>query len=253
MSVSVLMYHHVLPGEGFLAISERQFRAQMAWLAEKGYRTLTAAQFLAFKRGEWRPPRRSVVLTFDDGWRDNHVFAAPILREYGLRAVLFVVTGWTEAASAAPAAFKPLDHRGCKSRLAEAPGAVVCSWDELAEMRDVFDIHSHTHTHREHHFGALSWEEDLARSRALIEQRLGETAPQLCWPRGRYDERSKAAALAAGYRALYTTRRGINRPDGDTAEIRRLAVKHSTHWLAKSLFLFSNDPLGRLYARLKPE
>ena len=92
MSVSVLMYHHVLRNGGFIASSVDEFRAQMSFLARDGYRTLSAAEFIAYKNGELKVPKKSVFITFDDGWKDNFIYAYPILHEFGLRATIFLVT-----------------------------------------------------------------------------------------------------------------------------------------------------------------
>ena len=99
MSVSVLMYHHVLKKGGFIASSVEDFASQMRFLAEAGYKTLSAAEFTLYKKGELAVPKKSVLITFDDGWKDNYVYAYPILREFGLRASIFLVTQWIERAS----------------------------------------------------------------------------------------------------------------------------------------------------------
>ena len=89
MSVSVLMYHHVLKRGGFIASSAEDFALQMRFLAEAGYKTLTMGEFIAYKKGQLAVPKKSVLITFDDGWKDNYVYAYPILREFGLRATIF--------------------------------------------------------------------------------------------------------------------------------------------------------------------
>ena len=247
------MYHHVLPRSGFIASSVEQFERQMRFLAEAGWHTPDSESFRRFKCGEITLPKRSVMLTFDDGWRDNFVYAYPILKRYGLRATLFVVTQWIEEASQHPETFEALSHSACKRTVPTHPGKVVLSWDELARMRDVFDIHSHTHTHRDGYFGPCDWDADLALSRERLRERLGIDSTHLCWPRGRYDDSLMKKALANGYNILYTTRRGINRDDGECREIRRLSAKKDHRWLKKNLEIFRRPLLGSLYARIKPE
>ncbi|WP_180996339.1 polysaccharide deacetylase family protein, partial [Campylobacter concisus] len=98
MSVTVLMYHHVLEKSGFIASSVDEFRSHMKFLAENGYKTLSINEFIAYKKGKLEVPKKSVCITFDDGWMDNYVYAYPIVKEFGLKANLFIVTGWIEAA-----------------------------------------------------------------------------------------------------------------------------------------------------------
>ncbi len=96
--VPVLMFHNVghppetdyLPGH--MKISEARLDRLLALLAASGYRTLTVAQMVdALDRGE--PTRDAVVLTFDDGYRDNHDRLLPLLARRGATATVFVQTG----------------------------------------------------------------------------------------------------------------------------------------------------------------
>lgn len=252
-SVPVLMYHHVLPKEGFIASSVENFEKQMRFLAEDGWTTLSAEAFYRFKRGEQKLPKKSLLITFDDGWRDNYIFAYPILKKYGLRATLFIVTEWIEEASKAPAAFEALSHGECKKRIKQSPASVVLSWDEIEAMQNVFDFHSHTHTHRDDYFGSCRWEEEFIRSKELLRSRLGIESRQLCWPRGNYTLELVDEAFKYGYDILYTTKRGVNLPNKKTKEIYRLAAKKDDRWLKKNLAIFSSPLLGMLYAKVKPE
>ncbi|MGP1449801.1 MAG: polysaccharide deacetylase family protein [Wolinella sp.] len=250
-SVPVLMYHHVLPSSGFIASSAEQFEAQMSYLAKKGYKCLSSDEFASFKLGNYEPPKRSVVITFDDGWRDNYVYAYPILKKYGLRAILFVVTEWIEEASRVEAEFEPLGHNDCKKNVSLSPRSVLLNWHELEAMRDVFDVHSHTHTHRDSYFPGVEWHEDFKISKNLLRERLGIETKQLCWPRGKYNEGLIRTAKTMGYEMLYTTERGVNLPDKNCDKIKRIAAKNGAFWLAKNLLIFSSAIFGSWYARQK--
>ncbi len=251
MSVPVLMYHHVLPSAGFIASSASEFEAQMRYLATHGWRALSMDEFLAWKKGELELPRKSVLITFDDGWRDNFVFAYPILKKYCLRATIFLVTGWIDAASEGKSEFAPLDHSAAKAAAPRDPRSVILNWDEVAAMSDICDFRSHTHTHGDDYFGSLAPLEDLSRCRETMKRRLGLDDTVLCWPRGKYDENRLKIALSLGYKAFFTTQRGVNKPDGDLSRIKRVAVKGGAGWLAKTLFIYSSDFWGEIYTKLK--
>ncbi len=253
MSVPILMYHHVLPTAGFISSSVAQFGEQMQWLVDHGWHTLDSATFRDYKLQRRPLPERSLLITFDDGWRDNLIYAYPILKALRLRATLFVVTGWIDAASAAAADYQPRQHKECKRLAPVAPRAVLLNWEELAAMQDVFDIHPHTHTHRDDYFGSLDWGEDLLRSRARIEAELGHRSTHLCWPRGVYAQEQLDLAQSIGFDMLYTTERGANVDDGDGRRLHRLAAKEGQRWLHRNLWIARHAPLARLYARFKPE
>jgi peptidoglycan/xylan/chitin deacetylase (PgdA/CDA1 family) len=96
--VPVLMFHNVghppqtdyLPGH--MKIGERRLARLLSLLAASGYRTMTVADMLAaFERDEL--PTDRVVLSFDDGYRDNHDVLLPLLEQHGATATVYVQTG----------------------------------------------------------------------------------------------------------------------------------------------------------------
>ncbi|RKY21501.1 MAG: hypothetical protein DRQ55_04195 [Planctomycetota bacterium] len=96
--VPVLMFHNVghpaatdyLPGH--MKISEARFERLLRFLKRAGYRTITLGQ-MAAELSEGRVPDDAVVLTFDDGYRDNHDLLLPLLQAYDATATVFVQTG----------------------------------------------------------------------------------------------------------------------------------------------------------------
>lgn len=255
MSVSVLMYHHILPESGFIASSVDEFYSQMKFLAQNGYKTLTSSEFLAYKKGEISLPKKSVFITFDDGWRDNFYYAYPILKEFGLRATIFLVTSWIEKASEQNAVkkidFVPLQHSKAKFSAGQSPASVFLNWGEIEKMSDVFNFHSHTHEHTDGYFGEFDFVDDLQICKNIIKIRLGFDDLHLCWPRGGYDSEKLNLAKGLGYEIFYTIKRGINKGDKNLDEIKRIAVKNGDKWLKKSLFIYQNDILGYLYSAIK--
>ena len=220
MSVTVLMYHHVLKKSGFIASGVDEFRDQMKFLAQNGYKSLSSAEFVAYKKGELSVPKKSVFITFDDGWKDNFVYAYPIIKEFNLKATIFLVAGWIEQASRKGGEFIELDHNEYKNAVPTRPEDVFLNYEEITKMKECFDFHSHTYT-------------------------------LLCWPRGKFNDELKNVAKSVGYEVFFTTKRGINKPDGVLDDIRRIAVKKDASWLKKTLFIYQNDFLGSLYSTLK--
>lgn len=272
--IPVLMYHHVSPKPGLVTVSPENFRAHMAWLAEHGWRSLTAAEFAACLAGA-PVPKRAVLITFDDGYLDNWVYAHPVLAEFGLHAVLFLITGWigegevrAHAGQGQPVPDVP-DHKGAMAagrawQDAADPvpldGAFL-RWSEVHAMREAgtFEFHSHTHSHtrwdktianQDARDRALG--DDLAASRATLAARLGDGSAHLCWPQGYYDAAYQRVAQAAGFRHLYTTEAGVARGDTDPARIPRIVVKDKpAGWFASRLRLYGHPLTAALYLGLK--
>lgn len=254
MSVPVLMYHHILSHDSFISSSVKNFEDQMRYLYENGWKTLTSDEFYQFKQGKLKVPKKSVLITFDDGWRDNFVYAYPILKKYNLKATLFIVTEWIEKAShSQECEYVEKKHSECKNLVSTNPRSVVCNWDELKLMKDVFDIHSHTHTHRDKYFSDITWREEFKESKKLIQENVGFKEHFLCWPRGIYDTGLIEEATNENFDILFTTKRGVNLPDNKMTEIKRIAVKKDARWLKKNLAIFSNNFLGYVYAKVKSQ
>lgn len=256
VAVPVLMYHHVLPQADGISIGVDLFRAQMGWLARRGWRALSAREFLDFKLGRHRPPPRSLLITFDDGWLDNYLYAFPILREFGLRALVFLVTGWVEARARG----QPLEAIGWASHreamaLARGPGSLSVLHPrqiEIMAASGLVEFHSHTHWHRPRLREAFDLEQDLALSQAFFQRHLGYRSEHLCWPWGESRPGDSDRARASGFPVCYTTANGVNLADGDTAGVRRFSVKNrGLPWLALKLALFRNPWLGRWYGAHK--
>jgi len=256
----VLMYHHVSPAPGLVTVSPENFRAQMSWLARHSYTGLSAQGLVDFLAGR-QVAEKSVVITFDDGWRDNWTHAHPVLKEFGLHALLFLVTGWVgEGATRGDA--PALGHRACKAAVAEGHGDdAVLRWSEVEAMEaaGTFETHSHTHSH-------TRWDktlpagpardqalaEDLAASRDTLATRLGRHDPHLCWPQGYYDADYIRVAQAAGFSHLYTTEHRVAEPGSDPLRIGRQVVKDKSGlWFGTRMALWRHPALAGFYEAVK--
>lgn len=95
LPIPVIMYHTV--GRviedwkwSFLTVPAETFSDHLKWLKKYGYRTVDVDELYAHVRGEHALPRRSVFLTFDDGYVDNWTYVAPLLERYGFKGTVFV-------------------------------------------------------------------------------------------------------------------------------------------------------------------
>lgn len=238
----------------------------MAYLARKKYHALAADEFLEFLQG-WRELQgRNVLITFDDGYLDNYVYAYPILKRYDLKATIFAITGLIGdgAARACLGMAKTLpatpDHRACKAAIAEGRAdEVMLRWPEIETMEasGALEIHSHTHTHQRwnelyadkaQRLEAL--QKDLTASRAMLKQRLGKESRHLCWPWGYFETEYQTIAAELGFQAQYATTKGINVVGGDIRQIPRIVIKEKTQgWLATRMWIYSHAFIGQLYSR----
>jgi peptidoglycan/xylan/chitin deacetylase (PgdA/CDA1 family) len=264
------MYHHVSPNPGLVTVSPETFRSQMETIAHAGYTTVSADDFLGFLLGQCSLPEKSVLVTFDDGYLDNYVHAYPVLRELGLKATIFAVTGWIgegparPCAGASPTLPSCPDHRSCTNAIMEnRADEVMVRWSEIEAMESsgAIEIHSHTHSHSRWDktiadIGArrAALANDLGQSREILHQRLGKEGRHLCWPQGYFDDDYIVVARELGFKALYTTRKHVNTRQTSPQDIGRLVTKDRVdNWLLQRLFIYSSPLLGRIYGTLRGE
>lgn len=265
-TVPVLMYHHVTPAGGMINATPQNFESQLQWLKKRGYQTLSSAQFAAHIDGKSPAPARSVLLTFDDGYLDNYVYAYPLLKKYGFTALIFLVTSWMQDGPPrrclGEGTVPDTPDHAQSMQLAKAGNfdAFALRWSEVERMQadGVCEFHSHTHTHtrwdktdfpRKNEHMAL----ELAQSRQVLQQRLGSVSEHFCWPQGYVDPDYQRLARQAGFRYLYTTQAfGQNKPGSDPGAIYRFAVRNTQGAsVGRRITVAAHPVIGPLFNRWK--
>lgn len=94
--IAVLGYHGILPKklntlEDGLIVDSETFEKQIKTLKNMGYKSMTLDEFYCWKIGECKKNRKSVLITFDDGYQNNYDYAFDILKKYDMSAVVFLV------------------------------------------------------------------------------------------------------------------------------------------------------------------
>jgi peptidoglycan/xylan/chitin deacetylase (PgdA/CDA1 family) len=209
-SYLVFYYHGVgksRPGQEHLHVRARRFERQLRLLALLGYRALSPEELFSFHANPAGTlPRRRFVVGADDGFRS----AAAALRRHGdLRPHLFVNT--SEIGGSAWWAFdEPL-----------------ATWEELDAFRAAGGIiASHCRSHpRLPELDTDLLGHELTDSLRELRERLPDVPPLLAYPHGLHDERVRAAAVAAGYLAAFTTKPGRNGAGTDPYCLRRIGLK----------------------------
>ena len=202
--IPILMYHKIgdpPPGSKLskLWVSTKKFRRQMAYLAEEGWHPITFKDLYAYWDKGTPLPTKPVILTFDDGYQNNYTEAFPILRDFGFRAVLYVVVqtvGWDNK----------WHDPASETRIP------MISWAQLKELQKAgWEIGSHTMNHpRLHKIEQKDVVIELEKSRAVIAEFLGETPDSFAYPYGAGEDlpRVVQAVKEAGYRTAVTVHAG---------------------------------------------
>ena len=96
--VSVLGYHDVgenLP-ETAMRIRTSKFRKQMEAIRQLGIKVISMEEFIAWKKNGTPIPAKSILITFDDGWKSNYTDAFPVLREYGFPYTIYLYKDYVD-------------------------------------------------------------------------------------------------------------------------------------------------------------
>lgn len=200
--ISILLYHQIaqVPKQYDplgLAVPPRLFEQQMAYLYRAGYRCLGLGEAVKYLRERKRQPRKSFVLTFDDGYQDLYYNVWPILDRFGFTATIFLVVG----------------RAGCESDWEGQRGpsaAPLLSWTEARELAHIgFAFGSHTLTHpRLTLLDDKQAVREIQHSKAIMEDHLGVKVELFSYPYANFDARIQDMVAESGYIAACGTDRG---------------------------------------------
>jgi peptidoglycan/xylan/chitin deacetylase (PgdA/CDA1 family) len=244
MRVPILMYHevtpHPAPAYRRYTITPEELGLQLDWLRERGYTTVRMDDVHAAWRGERALPRRSVVITFDDGGRDCLEHAVPALVARGFTATFYVVAGvigrpmrWLRA----EVGLELLAADWTALRAAEAVG-----------MR--CEAHSVSHPR----LATVSTDvcrQELVRGRALLEDGLGREVRHLAYPFGSSSRATRDIARDAGYLTACTTVEALAMPAHDLLALPRVPVVGTEGMREFRHRVRTAQPIGRIHAGLR--
>lgn len=179
-SIPILMYHEVSTGPDLMWVSDQNFRAQMQYLHDNGYQTITLTQAAELLTGHYDTSKK-VVLTFDDGYSTFYANAWPVLKEFNQTATLFVI-----------------------SSLVGNPEYVT--WEQIRFLNSQgIEIGGHTRTHPL--LPTLTTQtaiSEIKGGKQDIEAQLGRNISSFCYPTGKYNSQIVQQVKAAGYTAAVT-------------------------------------------------
>jgi peptidoglycan/xylan/chitin deacetylase (PgdA/CDA1 family) len=207
--VPVLCYHRFTSGgkPDKLEVTAAQFEEQMTYLRQNGYSIVSFADFNGFLRGQKQLPRKSVVITIDDGYRTIYSVAWPIIQRFKIPVTAFIYPDFIGSGAA-------------------------LTWSQIRELRVSglisFQSHSKSHTNmlapaKGETQAAYSQRvaTELEASRSLIGKQLGQQVDVIAYPYGGANPYVVERTRAAGYDTAATVVRGTNPAYASTFLVRR--------------------------------
>jgi len=228
--VRILCYHRIcdLPqtkdAMDSLNVCPAVFAQQMAFLSQNRFNVITLDQFISHSYKNRKLPPKAIIITFDDGYRDNYINAFTILKKYNLEATFFVVTDCINSTEVFPW-LKPGEQSLALSQENKQ------YWLPLSKQ-DILDMGAHgasfgSHTRSHCGLGDVDESramEELRGSKEQLEQILMRQVKCFSYPYGNFSESVLNLVKAAGYEAAVTIKRGGNTLKSDPFELRRIII-----------------------------
>ncbi len=207
--VPILMYHQIRQAaptetrmEQLMSVSPDLFRQELQYLKDQGYTSISLADLVANAKTKKALPKKSIIITFDDGWETQYKNAFPLLKEFGFTATFFLITN-------------------------EIGHDKTMTWEqakELAKANMTIGSHTKSHPYLNRLHDVARQEDEIVGSKKIIEEHLGIPITVFAYPYGAYNSSLATMAKEAGYIAARSAQKGIARTTDDLYTLKATTV-----------------------------
>lgn len=200
-SIPVLMYHYITDEESTqeICVSKQRFEEEIKYLKDNSYKFLTVDDVYKIKKDKKKFPRKSVVITFDDGYSNVYYNALPIMKKYGAKGTVFMISSKIG---------KPMYLNEKELRELQQSGYIT--------------IGSHTVSHLE--LDKMSFDKQLSEmklSKDKLESVIGSKVEYISYPYGNNNADTLKAAEIAGYTMGFAVDGDYTRADNRYYDLKR--------------------------------
>jgi peptidoglycan/xylan/chitin deacetylase (PgdA/CDA1 family) len=233
--IPILLYHSISDTQSRLAVSANEFAKQTTYLYEQGYKTITPTDIFNVITGK----EKRVLITFDDGFKDNLTAALPILKRHGFMATVFISTDYIG---------KQSDF--CRDE-EEKHYDMLTAEDIKTLARDDWTIASHFASHRD--LDKLSADEvkrEYGRAREALAAITGSfnSGEIVSYPHSRANPLVADTIKKAGANMAFSGRVGLSNKHSDRFALPRIEIDRDISFLKFKLFLSPTfNRLKKLY------
>ncbi len=229
--VAVLAYHHLEPSStgkyltNSAVLPVEEFAWQMEYLHDNNFYTMTMEEMKEYLVGRFNPPRRAVLITFDDGYESNYTYAFPLLTRYSFRAAIFLIGK------------KPRDEYGGTGPVTEGgsvPNRHLTTYQMKTMLRTGL-LEFGCHTYDNHRLidgkaaltvlGTDVIREDLLRFNNTLGMVGIPVSSAIAYPFGAGSKNAVEAASSMGYRMGFTVNPGYVHPGDNSMFINRFSIR----------------------------
>ncbi|MCL2177334.1 MAG: polysaccharide deacetylase family protein [Firmicutes bacterium] len=232
--IPVIMYHSVKDkNKGKYIVGPATFEADILHIKQKGYTPIVVADLIAWQAGKKDLPPKPIMLTLDDGQKDNYFNAFPILKKHNTKAIISVIGKTIDEnylpanASAQGEKYQQASEQQTQ-KLKKRSGMAHLCYEQIKEMADSGFVEIQNHSYNMHsarprlgmkkkHNESYecykkALEADLMRLQTNLTQRAGVTPTAVIFPFGEITQKYTTRALKElGFKASFTCYNGINK------------------------------------------
>jgi len=212
--IPILVYHEIIDDENTpkellskmapsYYVKKENFENQMAFLSANGFKTISLKKLLSYLNNPLRNESfdKSVVITFDDGYQGNYIYAFPTLRKYNFSATFFITVNYIT-------------------------NPFMMAWEQIEQMsKEGMSIQSHTSSHFFlKRADNKTLRKELSESKEILENRLGKKVYFISLPHGSANSQYPEVANELGYKGGCSSRIGFACKDSDVYLLPRIRV-----------------------------
>lgn len=229
VAVPIIVYHGVRPnyiGETDeikrYTVEPEVLDKELAYLRDNNYHVISLDSLSQYFNEGVPIPTNPIVLTFDDGWKNQYVYAFPLLKKYGFTATFFIFSN-------------AIGHKN------------FMTWEQIKEMdAEGMTIGGHTKTHPylTKITDPVILSNEIAGGKQIIEEHLGHPINTFAYPFGLYNATTTKAVLDAGYKIGRTSKIGLWHTEGSLPTLTAIYDQNSSILFSK--FIGTGDQVAKL-------
>lgn len=215
VELPVIMYHGISKVStltGDYVITPDEFESDLKYLKNNGYTTILSSELEQFVLSGRPLPDKAIMLTFDDGYYNNYLYAYPLLKEYDFKAIISPIAYYSELYTENGEISECYSH---------------CTWEQISEMHASGYVEIGNHSYNSHIFNdtqhgldMVSAEterdyirrvtDELTSAQSTITDNTGITPTVIAYPFGMYNKNTTKVVKSMGFTAAFTCSEGIN-------------------------------------------
>lgn len=257
IALPVIMYHHILESSkllGAYVITPAELENDFKWIQKEGYTPVVVADLLNYVYHDVPLPEKPIMITFDDGYESNYVYAYPLLQKYGFKAVINIFGRCTDE-------FTQTDDKHINYS--------HITWNEIQEMAESgviefqnhsYNMHSNANGHRKgiqklYSEDAAAYRKaltgDLGRLQEEFQEHLGYAPTAFAYPFGFIEPAADSILRDMGFQATFSCEEKIHYISKDPESLYKIKRFNRPHNMNTADFFAKIEKTRKKEANIK--